>query len=332
LQGESQGRKIREDFSLLRIALVSTSAIPTVDPQVMRYGGIEALVYYELQQLQALGHSVTLFGAEGSKAANSEIVTGGTEFELNKIASEHEVDFDIIHQWSHIKPRSNATVQRKTCCSVFYTDEIGANPVFSCHQVANAVNCPASKVIYPGIDTHRYHVQEDRENWFLFFNRISSFKGTDIAIRIAKNLGIKLKIAGHDGYFASDPSYIEMIKQECDGEQIEYLGEQSFEEKIDLLSRAKALLFPFRWLESFSLITVESLLSGCPVICTSLGGPREIVENGISGYLCSSIDEFETAVKNAHLLNPKECVKRGSYFNSRRMTNEYLDYYREILT
>jgi glycosyltransferase involved in cell wall biosynthesis len=297
----------------------------------MGYGGIEALVWYELKELQREGHKVTLFGAEGSDSSLGEVVSARTEFELNKLAEERESEFDIIHQWSHIKPRSNATVQRKTCCSVFYTDEIGSNPVFSCHQVANAVNRPASKVIYPGIDTQRYHVQEDRENWFLFFNRISNFKGTDIAIRIAKNLGIKLKIAGHDGYFASDPGFVEMIKQECDGEQIEYLGEQSFEEKTDLLSRAKALLFPFRWLESFSLIIVESLLSGCPVICTSLGGPREIVQNGISGYLCRSIDEFESAVKNVHKLDPKECAKRGLYFNSKRMTDEYLAYYRELL-
>jgi glycosyltransferase involved in cell wall biosynthesis len=331
VQGEGERRTIWKGGCRLKVALVSTTAIPTSDPAKMGYGGIEALVYYHMKELQNFGHNVTLFAAEDSDSSVTELVEAKSELELYRLAAKRESEFDIIHQWSHIKPRSNAALQRKTCCSVFYTDEIGSNPVFSCHQVANAVNRPASKVIYPGIDVQRYKVQEDRENWFLFFNRISSFKGTDIAIRIAKNLGIKLKIAGHDGYFASDPSYIEMIKRECDGEQIEYLGEQTFEEKIDLLSRAKALLFPFRWLESFSLITVESLLSGCPVICTSLGGPREIVQNGISGYLCSSIDEFESAVKSVHLLNLKDCVKRGLYFNSRRMTNEYLAYYREIL-
>lgn len=98
------------------------------------------------------------------------------------------------------------------------------------------------KVIYPGIDPLAYRSNDERENWFLFFNRISSFKGADIAVRIAKNLGIKLKIAGHDGYFASDQSYVDLIKQECDGEQIEYLGEVSFGQKVNLLSRAKALL------------------------------------------------------------------------------------------
>jgi glycosyltransferase involved in cell wall biosynthesis len=316
----------------LRIALVSTTAIPTVDPKKMGYGGIEALVYYEMKELQNLGHKITLFAAEDSDSSFGELVTAKSEFELNKLASEREPEFDIIHQWSHIKPRgNNATVQKKTCSSVFYTDEIGANPVFSSYQVANAMNRPNAKVIYPGIDPQPYRSQEVKENWFLFFNRISSFKGADVAIRIAKNLGIKLKVAGHDGYFASDPSYVDMIRKECDGEQIEYLGEVSFEEKVDLLSRAKALLFPFRWLESFSLVVIEALLSGCPVICTALGGPREIIEHGVSGFLCTSVDEFESAVRRVETIEPNNCIKRGLYFNSKRMTEEYLNYYQELL-
>jgi glycosyltransferase involved in cell wall biosynthesis len=299
----------------------------------MGYGGIEALVYYEMNELQKLGHRVTLFAAEGSDSFHGELVSAKSEFELNMLAYERESEFDIIHQWSHIKPRGNATVQKKTCSSVFYTDEIGANPVFSSYQIANAMNRPNAKIIYPGIDPEPYRSQEVKkeEEWFLFFNRISNFKGADVAIRIAKNLGIKLKVAGHDGYFASDPSYVDMIKQECDGEQIEYLGEVSFEKKVDLLSRVKALLFPFRWLESFSLITVEALLSGCPVICTALGGPREIVEQGVSGFLCTNLDEFESAVKQVETIDSRNCTKRGLYFNSKRMTEEYLNYYRELL-
>jgi glycosyltransferase involved in cell wall biosynthesis len=315
----------------LRIALVSTASIPTVDPKKMGYGGIEALVYYEMKELQKLGHKIRLFGAEGSDSSHGELVTAKSEFELNKLASERESEFDIIHQWSHVKSRGNATVQKKTCSSVFYTDEIGANPVFSSYQVANAMNRPNAKVIHPGIDPQLYRSQEVKEDWFLFFNRISSFKGVDVAIRIAKNLGIKLKVAGHDGYFASDPSYVDMIKQECDGEQIEYLGEVSFEEKVRVLSRAKALLFPFRWLESFSLIAVEALLSGCPAICTALGGPREIIEQGVSGFLCTNIDEFESAIKRVETIDPRNCTKRGLYFNSKRMTEEYLNYYRVLL-
>ena len=303
-----------------------------MEPRVMGYGGIEALVYLEMKELKKTGHEVTLFGAEGSDSSlSSELVTAKNEFELNKLAAEREFDFDIIHQWSHMKPRGNVSIQAKTCCSVFYTDEVGANPIFSCYQVAEAMNYVNARIIYPGIDPLPYRSRDDRENWFLFFNRISSFKGADVAIRIAKNLGLKLKVAGHDGYFASDQSYVEMIKQECDGEQIQYLGEVSFEDKVKLLSRARALLFPFRWLESFSLITVEALLSGCPVICTALGGPREIVEQGLSGYLCRTIDEFEFAVKQIDNIDTRDCAERGLYFNSRRMTDEYLGFYRELL-
>lgn len=313
----------------MKIALVSTAAIPTRNPVEMGYGGIEALCWYLSKQLIEEGHKVTLFASKGSDSLGGELVVANEELELNNNAFSREEEFDVIHQWSHHKP-TRKDLCKKTCSSVFFTDEIGPNPVFSSYQVAEVMGHPGAKVIYPGIDPNAYNCRNDREDWFLFFNRISSFKGPDIAVRLARRMGFTLKIAGHDGFFA-ERDYAAAIKDLCDGKQIQYLGEKSFKEKVDLLSRARALIFPFRWLESFSLVTVEALMSGCPVICTSSGGPREIVQDGSSGFLCSSFDEFVSAIKSVDRISSRDCVSRGAYFTSARMTRDYLNFYEKLI-
>lgn len=60
---------------------MSTTAVPTVNPVKMAYGGIEFLVYNELEELRRKGHNVTLFGAEGSDSSHGELATGSSEYD-----------------------------------------------------------------------------------------------------------------------------------------------------------------------------------------------------------------------------------------------------------
>ena len=52
---------------------------------------------------------------------------------------------------------------------------------------------------------------------------------------------------------------------------VTYLGPIGTEQKVPLLSRARALLSPIDWNEPFGLILIEAMLSGCPVV-PSAGG------------------------------------------------------------
>jgi glycosyltransferase involved in cell wall biosynthesis len=65
----------------------------------------------------------------------------------------------------------------------------------------------------------------------------------------------------------------------------EVMGEISQEEKVDLLRRAKAVLFPIDWPEPFGLVMTEAMACGTPVIGTPRGSVPEVIQDGVTGWI-----------------------------------------------
>src|SRR5207249_5401856 len=88
----------------------------------------------------------------------------------------------------------------------------------------------------------------------------------------------------------------ERVLPHVDGESVRFAGEVSNETKRDLMSRAKALLFPVREPEPFGLVLVEAAASGTPVVGTPFGAVPEIVVEGETGFLSSNQDDMAAAL------------------------------------
>ena len=52
-----------------------------------------------------------------------------------------------------------------------------------------------------------------------------------------------------------------------------------------------AMLFPIEWDEPFGLVMVEAMATGTPVIAFPGGSVAEIVRDGISGFVCSGVED-----------------------------------------
>lgn len=192
------------------------------------------------------------------------------------------------------------------------------------------LDLPRIRTIHHGIDLSKYGYQEKKENYFTFLGRIAPPKGTHLAIEIAQKTGIPLKIAGEIQPIYRD-YWERMIKPEVDGRFIEYVGEVGFNEKNELLRNSKAMLFPIRWDEPFGLVMVESMACGTPVLALSGGSVREVVKDGVSGYVRDSVDELVACARNLSI--PPRTVRAyvEEFFSSERMVNDYMAFYSEIL-
>jgi N-acetyl-alpha-D-glucosaminyl L-malate synthase BshA len=69
---------------------------------------------------------------------------------------------------------------------------------------------------------------------------------------------------------------------------VTFLGNQEFIE--ELLPSADLFLLPSHH-ESFGLVALEAMSAGVPVIATSEGGPREVIEDGVTGFLRAPTDD-----------------------------------------
>jgi glycosyltransferase involved in cell wall biosynthesis len=186
------------------------------------------------------------------------------------------------------------------------------------------------RTIHHGIDLSSYNLQTKKSGYLSFLGRIAPIKGIHSAIEIAKRSGIPLKIAGevqpiYREYFES------RIKPHLDGKFIEYVGEADLALKNELLGNSMAMLFPIEWDEPFGLVMVEAMATGTPVIAFPGGSVAEIVRDGVSGFVCSGVEDAVARVREVQAIEPAAVrAYAQQYFSVERMVQDYLALYREM--
>ena len=217
----------------------------------------------------------------------------------------------------------------------------------------------AENIVYHGIDVEEYPVKEEPEKGSYLFTigRVTRDKGQDKAIEIAKQTGSKLIIAGcvqnkpaDRKFFAGLKNSIDLFAEvgkqpvdndyyarvikpllDCD-KQIIYIGEISSEHKKQWYRHARATLFPIRWGEPFGLVLVESMACGTPVIALNRGAVPEIVVDGKTGFVVSSMNAMIEAVGRIDSIDPRECRRHvQNHFSITSMAFNYSELYHQII-
>ncbi len=187
--------------------------------------------------------------------------------------------------------------------------------------------------VYNGIDESGYPFIAEPENppYLGFLGRFSPEKGPHHAISIAKQTGWRLKMAGKIDEI--DRKFFEQeIAPYIDGKQIQYLGEVNHSEKAKLLGNAAVTLFPITWQEPFGLVMIESMATGTPVIATNMGSVPEVVNQGVTGFICESHEDMASMIPKALELKRNSCRKYvEDRFTVSKMVDGYEAIYREML-
>ncbi|PKQ29483.1 MAG: glycosyl transferase [Actinobacteria bacterium HGW-Actinobacteria-10] len=339
----------------MRIAQVAP-LYESVPPKL--YGGTERIVSYLTEELVHLGHDVTLFASGDSRtsarlvpAASSSLrlnpdVVDPLSFHLTMLEQVYRLAhrFDIIH--FHIDYLHFPLTRREGCRNVttlhgrldipelvpLYS-EFDDMPLVS---ISDEQRRPLPKAdwrgtIYHGLPPENYEFHPTDGGYLAFLGRVSREKRVDRAIEIAKRADLPLMIAAKVD--TPDREYFEdEIRPLLDDPHIEFLGEISDQEKSGFLGNARALLFPIDWPEPFGLVMVESLACGTPVIAYNHGSVPEVMRDGLTGYIASSI---ETAVEAVHRIGRIDRRRCREYFEerftARRMAEDYVDLYERML-
>ncbi|MGD0801989.1 MAG: glycosyltransferase [Terracidiphilus sp.] len=141
---------------------------------------------------------------------------------------------------------------------------------------------PSEKVVVKPnfVNTKTGNAVRHREDVALYVGRLSPEKGIRTLLS-AWNTGkipLRLRIIG-DGPMAE-----EVRRCVASNTSVEYMGSQPSESVYREMARAKFLIFPSEWFETFGRTVVEAFSQGTPVLAADLGGIRELVEEGITGY------------------------------------------------
>jgi glycosyltransferase involved in cell wall biosynthesis len=174
-------------------------------------------------------------------------------------------------------------------------------------------------------------MQESKGGYLAFLGRLSPEKGPEVAIRLAIQAGLPLKIAAKVD--SVDRAYFEAeVRPLLDHRLIEFVGEIGDEQKAEFLGNARALLFPIAWPEPFGLVMIEAMACGTPVIAYDCGAVPEVIEDGRSGFIVNSEEQALEAIVRVSELDRH--VVRASFeqrFTAHKMASAYLDVYADLI-
>jgi glycosyltransferase involved in cell wall biosynthesis len=343
-------------FPVLRIAQVAPLA-ESVPPKM--YGGTERVVSYLTEELVRMGHRVTLF-ASGDSITSAELVPvvprslrlddgvkDCTPYNCLLVdrVMRRASEFDILHfhvEFFHY-PLARALASRMVTTlhgrldlpdlHPFYR----AFPEFPLISISDAQRAPMPPVnwlatVRHGLPTDLLGFRDQPKDHFAFLGRISPEKRLDRAIFIARELGVRLKIAAKVDN--ADKEYFDSeIKHLLDDPLIEFIGEIGDADKNEFLGSARALLFPIDWPEPFGLVMIEAMACGTPVVAFDCGSVPEVLEDGVTGFIVNSMDE---AVRAAARVDSLDRVRiRRSFerrFTAQHMAMNHVAAYERLLS
>ncbi len=301
------------------------------------YGGIEWVVALLADGLVERGHDVTLFATGDSKTkAKLEYVfetAPGSKFindpwldTMHSMLVHRDLSrFDVIHQhnvWSGLVAAMFIDVPVVHTLHGPFTDnmrqlyaEIADRVWFVAISERQRSYMPELKyggVVYNGIDMSLYAFREEKEEFLLFLGRADPVKGALRAVETARATGLPLVMAVKVASPVEEQHWNEEVLPQMPAD-VTVLGEITLEEKVDLLSRAKTVLFPIDWEEPFGLVMTEAMACGTPVIATPRGSVPEVIADGETGFIVpveGYADHAADALKRVSNIDPKACRER----------------------
>jgi glycosyltransferase involved in cell wall biosynthesis len=336
----------------MRIAQIAPPWIP-VPP--VTYGGTELMVNLLVRGLRDRGVEVSLFCSGDSTIPVSKYGPYPKSFWPPDKFSEN---LQISFAWSHLRAHPPQVIHShlENAAGFWAAAPLPAPLIITLHTPLTPVKQdylksfpqvslvtvsdfqrrqlhghPQLHLIPHGLDVNDYPFQAEKEDYLVFLGRIYADKGLHTAIQLAQETGRRLLIAGP--VFPPDKPYFDQaIYPHLDKERIIYRGPADFQQKVELLSRAQALILPLEVDEAFGLVLLESMACGTPVLAYDRGAVREVVVSGQTGFVVPDFSTLREALTLVPRIKPSNCREHvEKHFSLDQMVESYLHLYRRLI-
>lgn len=294
----------------MKIAIVAHVRQPITPPFM---GGMEAHSWNLASGLRARGHDVVLFASGDSDPQFNLDPVLDQHYEKTFPWAEHKGsapliahvdagyaaacqrivsgDFDVVHNNSlHRFPLRLAADH-----SVPTVTSLHVPPFEALHWFVKASDSPlhrltvtsasqlhawwpdgapaGASVLHNGIDLKAWPFHSEGDGSLVWCGRITSNKGTHLAVRAARRANVPLTLYGtieEQDYFANEVA-------PWLNDKVRYGGHLTGAALAERIGRASAFLFTPRWDEPFGLVAAEAMACGLPIASTDMGAAREVI-------------------------------------------------------
>jgi glycosyltransferase involved in cell wall biosynthesis len=342
----------------LSILYVSYPLLPATPESA---GGAEQMLLAVERAMHAAGHRTTVAASRGSKVNGRLLDTGSPADESDQFEQRerehnatildclrvHPNEFDLIHDKSGSFFRHAADCPTPVLATLhlprsFYREEyfenLPRNLYFNCVSKSQAASFADLSnflgVVENGIALEDFPFTASKRDYLLWLGRICEEKAPHLAIPAAQRANLPLVIAGQIYPFRYHQEYFdrEIRPHLSAGSNLQFIDTPDRQQKLDLLRHARALLLTSTAQETSSLVAMEAMACGTPVVAFRRGAFPEIVADGRTGVLVESIDEMAAAVNTMKHIDPHACRARVEQrFAASRMAREYEELYERVI-
>jgi glycosyltransferase involved in cell wall biosynthesis len=319
-------------------------------------GGSEQILALLDRALIGGGHHSVVIAPEGSRTQGRLLVTpwsrGSLDNGAREKAQQHHREaiaqalacweFDLIHMHSldfyqYLPPAGPPVLATLHLPPDWYPEEVfrlkRPRTYLNCVSATQQSMCPPSALLLPyvenGVPLELLETRVSKRGFMLALGRICPEKGFHLALDAAAQARVPMLLAGeifryqaHENYFRDE------IAPRLNGSCRRFVGPVGMARKRRLLASARCLLVPSLVPETSSLVTMEALACGTPVIAFPSGALAEIVEHGRTGYLVNNTEEMAEAIQAIGSIDPLECKRAArERFSATRMLERYFGLY-----
>jgi glycosyltransferase involved in cell wall biosynthesis len=322
-------------------------------------GGAEQVLHTLDAWLTAAGHRSVVIAAEGSAVAGTLVPVPTEAGEITDAVRErtyaavraairnalHEHAVDLVHLHGidfprYLPPGDVPALATLHLPPDWYPGELLRHPPpnlhLHCVSEAERASCPRGAHVLPsvpnGIAVERFGGRHARRGFVLMLGRICEEKGFHLGLEAARRAQVAALLGGEIYRYPEHRRYFDERLRPLLDRRRRFLGPVGFRRKRRLLAAARCVLVPSTAPETSSLVAMEAMASGTPVVCFATGALPEVVEDGRTGLVVKDVDGMAEAIHAAGALRAEACRRVAQErFSAARMGARYLALYRRVL-
>jgi len=334
-------------------------AYPLTEVGPNAVGGSEQILTILDRVVTEAGHRSIVIAAKGSKVTGTLIPSPKAPRTLTPAAREEGVgahreliskvlgryDVDLVHMHSLDFHRYIPRERVPVLATLHLPPEWYPQEIFdlnrrdlrlNCVSWSQHERCPESDLLVEpianGVNVDGLASRARKKDFVMAMGRICPEKGFHFALDAARETGTEMVLGGQVFPYPSHLSYFRTeIKPRLDKHR-RFIGALNFRRKKQLLSQARCLIIPSTVAETSSLVAMEALACGTPVIAFRSGALPEIVEDGKTGFIVSSTRGIIAALRKIDRIDPEACrAAARSRFSLETMGARYLKIYDHMI-
>lgn len=321
-------------------------------------GGAEQVLTALDSALVQAGHRSFVIACEGSRCAGELIATPLPEGPIDEAArrqawTNHRAalarvlernDVDLVHLHgvdfhAYLPPPGVPVLATLHLPPDWYPAEVFgiSRPSTHLHCVSRTQRaaCPPEarllEDIPNGVPLDRLRPAGLKGRFALVLGRICPEKGVHLALEAARRAGVPVQVAGKVFPYAAHERYFREKIAPLLSPERRFLGPVGLAEKARLLAEARCVIIPSLVPETSSLVAMEALACGTPVIAFRKGALPDLVEHGRTGFLVDDAGGLAEALAKVGSLDPAQCrAAAEERFSLEAMCSRYLGLYERL--